>query len=153
VKTEFDASHLRFQYESFGLSLLYDYEVRNAERSLRKQQPVLGGYDPSQYVSERLHATAPYGTRVPLRWSTAAIRRSMVCPAPSLWNGSYGIFLPVNFSSNRRQLALRWGAMSLTGVASFGFSLATPASCHHGFHRRHPKPPHHARLQQLSRSN
>ena len=36
------------------------------ERILRKQQPVLGGYDPAQYVSERLHATAHDGTRVPI---------------------------------------------------------------------------------------
>ena len=33
---------------------------------LRKQQPVLGGYDPSLYATERLWATAPDGTQVPM---------------------------------------------------------------------------------------
>ena len=60
---EFDASHVRFQYESFVTPRsIFDYDVRTRERTLRKQQPVLGGYDPTQYVSERLHATAADGT-------------------------------------------------------------------------------------------
>src|SRR6202795_3326231 len=64
---EFGASHVRFQYESFVTPRsIFDYDVRTRERLLRKQQPVLGGYDPAQYVSERLPATAPDGTRVPL---------------------------------------------------------------------------------------
>src|SRR5713101_624335 len=51
---EFGASQLRFQYESFVTPRsVYDYDVRTRERSLRKQQPVLGGYDPAQYSSER----------------------------------------------------------------------------------------------------
>ena len=103
---EFDASHLRFQYESFVTTRsVYDYEVRTRERSLRKQQPVLGGYDPSQYVSERLHATAPDGTRVPL---SMVHRRDTPLDgsAPLLLYGygSYGISVPVNFSSNRLSL-------------------------------------------------
>src|SRR5258708_26927991 len=64
---EFGVSHLRFQYESFVTPRsVFDYDVRTRERTLRKQQPVLGGYQPSQYVSERLHASASDGTRVPL---------------------------------------------------------------------------------------
>ena len=104
--TEFDASHLRFQYESFVTPRsVFDYDVRTRERSLRKQQPVLGGYDPSQYVSERLHATASDGTRVPL---SIVHRRDAPLDgsAPLLLYGygSYGISVPVNFSSNRLSL-------------------------------------------------
>src|SRR5256884_277045 len=51
---EFGASHVRFQYESFVTPRsIFDYDVRTRERSLRKQQPVLGGYDPAQYVRDR----------------------------------------------------------------------------------------------------
>ncbi len=103
---EFDASHLRFQYESFVTPRsVFDYDVRTRERSLQKQQPVLGGYDPAQYTSERLHATASDGTRVPL-----SIVRPRDTPldgsAPLLLYGygSYGISVPVNFSSNRLSL-------------------------------------------------
>src|SRR5216684_2829780 len=106
---EFDASHLRFQYESFVTPRsVFDYDVRTRERSLQKQQPVLGGYDPAQYTSERLHATASDGTRVPL-----SIVRPRDTPldgsAPLLLYGygSYGISVPVNFSSNRLSLLNR----------------------------------------------
>ena len=103
---EFGTSHLRFQYESFVTPRsVFDYDVRTRERSLRKQQPVLGGYDSSQYVSERLHATAPDGTRVPL---SVVYRRDTPrdgsAPLLLYGYGSYGISMPVNFSSNRLSL-------------------------------------------------
>ncbi len=106
---EFGASHLRFQYESFVTPRsIFDYDVRTHERSLRKQQPVLGGYDSSQYVSERLHATAPDGTRVPL---SVVYRRDTPrdgsAPLLLYGYGSYGISMPVNFSSNRLSLLHR----------------------------------------------
>src|SRR5260370_3750270 len=64
---EFRASHVRFQYESFVTPrTIFDYDVGTRERILRKQQPVLGDYDPARCVSERLHAPASDGTSVPL---------------------------------------------------------------------------------------
>ena len=103
---EFSASHVRFQYESFVTPRsVFDYDVRTRERSLRKQQPVLGGHDPAQYVSERLHATTSDGTRVPLsivhRRDTP---RDGSAPLLLYGYGSYGISVPVNFSSNRLSL-------------------------------------------------
>src|SRR5260370_3160298 len=103
---EFSASHLRFQYESFVTPRsIFDYDVQTRERRLRKQQPILGGYDPAQYASERLHATASDGTRVPL--SIVHCRdtpRDGSAPLLLYGYGSYGISLPVNFSSNRLSL-------------------------------------------------
>jgi oligopeptidase B len=106
---EFKASHVRFQYESFITPRsIFDYDVRTRERTLRKQQPVLGGYDPSQYVSERLHITASDGVRVPLsivyRHDTP---RDGSAPLLLYGYGSYGISVPVNFSSNRVSLLNR----------------------------------------------
>jgi oligopeptidase B len=100
---EFSASHVRFQYESFVTPRsVFDYDVRTRERVLRKQQPVLGGYDPAQYVIERLHVTASDGTRVPL---SIVYRRDTTrdgsAPLLLYGYGSYGISMPVNFSSNR----------------------------------------------------
>ena len=103
---EFDVFHVRFQYDSFVTPRsVFDYDVRTRERVLRKQQPVLGGYDPSRYVSGRLYATASDGTRIPI---------SLVHPrdtpldgtAPLLLYGygSYGISVPVSFNSNRLSL-------------------------------------------------
>src|SRR5467141_5150922 len=106
---EFGATHLRFQYESFVTPRsIFDYDVRTRERLLRKQQPVLGGYDPAQYVSERLHATSSDGTRVPLsivyRWDTP---RDGSAPLLLYGYGSYGISMPIHFSSNRLSLLNR----------------------------------------------
>jgi oligopeptidase B len=103
---EFSASHVRFQYESFVTPRsIFDYDVHTRERTLRKQQPVLGGYDPTQYVSERLHATTSDGTRVPL---SVVYRRDTPrdgsAPLLLYGYGSYGISVPVNFSSNRLSL-------------------------------------------------
>jgi oligopeptidase B len=106
---EFGVSHVRFQYESFVTPRsIFDYAVKTRERTLRKQQPVLGGYDPSQYVSERLHATAADGTRVPL---SVVYRRDTprdgTAPLLLYGYGSYGISVPVNFNSNRLSLLNR----------------------------------------------
>jgi len=103
---EFGASHVRFQYESFVTPRsIFDYDVRTRERSLRKQQPVLGGYDQAQYVIERLHATAADGARVPI---SIVYRRDAPhdgsAPLLLYGYGSYGISVPVNFSSNRLSL-------------------------------------------------
>src|SRR5260370_37023761 len=103
---EFGASHLRFQYESFVTPRsVFDYDVRTRERTLRKQQPVLGGYDPAQYTTDRLHATASDGTRVPL--STVHRRDTPLDGSPPLLlygYGTYGISVPLNFHSNRLTL-------------------------------------------------
>jgi oligopeptidase B len=103
---EFDASHVRFQYESFITPRsVFDYDTRSRERTLRKQQPVLGGYDPALYVSERLYASAADGTRVPI--STVYRRntpRDGSAPLLLYGYGSYGFSLSVNFSSNRLSL-------------------------------------------------
>jgi len=103
---EFGASHVRFQYESFVTPRsIYDYGVRTRERSLRKQQPVLGGYDTARYVIERLHAIASDGSRVPI---SIVYRRDTPrdgsAPLLLYGYGSYGISVPVNFNSNRLSL-------------------------------------------------
>jgi oligopeptidase B len=103
---EFITSHVRFQYESFVTPRsVFDYDLGTRERILRKQQPVLGGYDSTQYTSERLHATAPDGTPVPIsivyRRDTPRDSRA---PLLLYGYGSYGISVPVSFSSNRLSL-------------------------------------------------
>src|SRR6266446_4408191 len=103
---EFGVSHVRFQYESFVTPRsIFDYDVRTRERSLRKQQPVLGGYDQAQYVIERLHATAADGAPVPI---SIVYRRDAPhdgsAPLLLYGYGSYGLSVPVNFNSNRLSL-------------------------------------------------
>jgi oligopeptidase B len=103
---EFVTDYLRFQYESFVTPRsVFDYDLRTGEQILRKQQPVLGGYNPTQYVSERLFARAPDGTTIPL---SVVYRRDTPrdASAPLLLYGygSYGLSVSVSFSSNRLSL-------------------------------------------------
>ncbi len=58
---------IRLGYGSFTTpGTVYDYVVATRELLLRKQQPVLGGYDPDDYGQQRVWATADDGTRVPI---------------------------------------------------------------------------------------
>src|SRR5213076_2925605 len=95
--------------------------VRTRERSLRKQQPVLGGYDPAQYVSERQHAAAPDGTRVPV---SIVYRRDTPrdgsAPLLLYGYGSYGISVPVNFNSNRLSLLDRGVSYAVAHIRGGG---------------------------------
>jgi oligopeptidase B len=103
---EFDTRIVRFQYESMVTPRsVYDYEVKTGKWTLRKQQPVLGDFDSSNYVSERLHAKAEDGTPIPI----SLVRRKTTvrdggAPLLLYGYGSYGLSMPVIFSSNRLSL-------------------------------------------------
>jgi oligopeptidase B len=119
---EFVTGHVRFQYESFVTPRsVFDYDLRTGEQILRKQQPVLGGYDPTQYVSERVFARAPDGTNIPL---SVVYRRDTPrdgsAPLLLYGYGSYGISVPVNFSSNRLSLLDRGVIYAIAHVRGGG---------------------------------
>ncbi|MGH2615086.1 MAG: S9 family peptidase [Thermomicrobiales bacterium] len=74
---EFATSKLRVRYSS-PVTPDADYEIDMAtgERTLLKQLEVIGGHDPSRYTTERLFATAPDGTRIPI--SLVSLREAPV---------------------------------------------------------------------------
>jgi oligopeptidase B len=128
---EFVTEMVRFRYESFVTTRsVFDYDVRTRERILLKQQPVLGGYDAKLYVSERVHATASDGTRIPI---SLVYRRDSFAHAPK-WGeegnggaplllygyGSYGISVPVTFSSNRLSLLDRGVVFAIAHIRGGG---------------------------------
>ena len=100
---------------------MYDYDVRTGERTLKKQQPVLGDFDARNYVSERLHAKAKDGTLIPV----SVVRRKDTVrdgEAPLLLYGygSYGLSVPVTFSSNRLSLLDRGMVYAIAHVRGGG---------------------------------
>jgi oligopeptidase B len=106
TNAEYDTDTFRFVYESLVTPRSwYDYEVAKRTRKLLKQQPVLGGYDPSLYASEALVATAKDGTKIPM---SMVYRKSMRSgqPQPLLLYGygSYGISMDPWFRSTRVSL-------------------------------------------------
>jgi len=106
VNAEFETSKVRYAYQSFITpGSVYDYDVRTGKSELLKQQPVLGGYDPSLYKSERVTATASDGTRIPI---SLVYRKDLKLDGsrPMVLNayGSYGIPQNVTFSPGRLSL-------------------------------------------------
>ena len=66
VNAEPDTDWLRYTYTSMTTpATVYELNTKTGERKLMKRDPVLG-YDPEQYVTERLWATARDGTRIPV---------------------------------------------------------------------------------------
>jgi oligopeptidase B len=103
---EFDTSLYRISYESFVTPRsVYDYNVKTKTLKLLKQQPVLGGYDATQYKSERLYATATDGTKIPISIVyKKGMRRTGRAPLLLEGYGSYGISNDVDFASTRLSL-------------------------------------------------
>ncbi len=103
---EFDTTLLRFAYTSMtSPRATYDYDMGTRERTLLKQDKVLGDFDQSRYVSERLKATAADGTLVPIslvyRKQTKLEGRA---PLLLYGYGSYGISMEASFSTARLSL-------------------------------------------------
>jgi len=103
---EYETSTMRFSYMSHVTpTSVYDYDMNTRERKLLKQKEVLGGYDPALYASERLFATAPDGTEVPVSiLYRRDAKRDEGNPVYLMGYGAYGASMDPWFSSNRLSL-------------------------------------------------
>lgn len=64
---DFASQVVRLQYTSLTTpNSTIDYNMATGSRSVKKVQPVLGGFDKEQYVTERKWATSHDGTMVPI---------------------------------------------------------------------------------------
>jgi oligopeptidase B len=119
---EFDTTLFRYSYESLVTPRsVFDYDMDAHASTLLKEQPVLGGYDRTRYVSERRFATAADGKQVPISLVYAA-GTPLDGRAPLLLTGygSYGYALPVTFSSNRFSLVDRGLVYAIAHVRGGG---------------------------------
>ena len=104
---ELDTNILRYGYTSLSAPRsVYDYDMSTRERTLLKEDEVLGGYDRGDYVVERLHAPARDGAvEVPL---SVVYRRGLEKdgdnPLLLYAYGSYGASMEPTFSSTRLSL-------------------------------------------------
>jgi len=64
---EMETTTLRFSYSSLNTpESIYDLDLSTGERTLMKREQVRGGFDPANYVVERLWAPARDGVQVPI---------------------------------------------------------------------------------------
>ncbi len=103
---EYKTNLLRFSYTSLVTPLsVFDYNVRTRERELKKQYEVRGGYDASQYQSERIFAKAPDGVEVPISLVyRKGFERNGSSPLLLYGYGAYGHSIDPRFSSDRLSL-------------------------------------------------
>ena len=86
----------------------YEQNLATGERKLLKQQEVVGGYDKTQYVTERIFATAKDGTKIPM---SIVYKKGLVKngknPLLLYAYGSYGNSMDASFGSTRLSLLNR----------------------------------------------
>jgi len=115
---EYDSKTLRYSYTSLTTpSSIYDYNLEKRDQHLMKQQEVLGGYDPKEYVTERVFATAKDGTKVPIALVyKKGFEKNGKSPLLLYGYGSYGANSDVYFSTPRLSLLNRGFVFAIANI-------------------------------------
>jgi oligopeptidase B len=115
---EFDTRMFRINYQSMITpSSVYDYDLETLQRTLLKQEEVLGGYDPNLYATERLWAKARDGVLVPISIVyKKGLARDGRAPLWLYAYGSYGYGSAATFSSNSLSLLDRGLAFAVAHI-------------------------------------
>lgn len=104
---DFDTEILRYSYQSLATpSSVIDFNMRTKEKTVLKEQEVLGGkFDKNNYVEERIWATAQDGTKIPVSMVyRKGIKKDGSNPLLLYAYGSYGASMDPYFSSIRLSL-------------------------------------------------
>ncbi len=115
---EFDTHQLRYIYTSMTTpATVYQYDMVEKKAELLKRQEVVGGFNPSDYVTERLMAPAKGGVMVPI---SLVYRKGLVKngenPLVLYGYGSYGNSMDAYFSISRLSLLDRGFVWAITHV-------------------------------------
>ena len=106
----------RFIYSSLVTPRsVIDYDMDTMTWITTKQDEIPSGYDPSLYVTERLHAPAPDGVLVPI---SLVYRKDTARPAPLVLYGygSYGASMDPAFQANRLSLLDRGQVFAIAHI-------------------------------------
>ncbi len=119
---EWAQPHVRVAYTSFVTpATVFDQFWADGRRVLRKQQPVLGGYDPADYEQHREWATAADGTAVPISVvCRAGTPRDGSAPALVYGYGSYEASMDPGFAVSRLSLLDRGMVFAIAHVRGGG---------------------------------
>ena len=120
---EWDQPTLRLGYTSFVTpSEVSDLDLATGAVTVLKRQPVLGGYDPADYVQERDWATASDGTRIPISlvWRRDAVDADAPAPLHLYGYGSYEHSIDPGFSVMRLSMLDRGVVFAVAHVRGGG---------------------------------
>ncbi len=115
---EYNSTTLRYGYTSLVTpSSVYDYDLVKKTKKLMKQQEVLGGYNATDYVTERLYATATDGTKIPISVVyKKGFKKDGNAPFLLYAYGSYGASMDASFNSARLSLLNRGFAFAIAHI-------------------------------------
>ncbi len=101
----YDTNILRFKYSSMVTPpSVIDYHMDTGKWELKKQD-VIPGYDPSNYASERIYATASDGKQIPVSIVYKKdLKKNGNNPTLMYGYGSYGAAIDAEFNSDRFSL-------------------------------------------------
>nr|CAI78819.1 hypothetical protein [uncultured Latescibacterota bacterium] len=119
---EWKTHTLRYEYESLVTPRsVFDYDVDTRRSALMKQDEVLGGYDPAEYVSERLYAAARDGKKIPI---SVVYRRGVIHDGSGATlltgYGAYGWPYAIRFRSRRLSLLDRGVTYAIAHIRGGG---------------------------------
>ncbi len=113
----------RYGYQSLVTpGSVFEYDLDSRESKLLKQQEVPGGFDRTLYASERVHAIASDGVKVPISlvYRRDKFAKDGKSPLYVYGYGSYGYALPLGFNSNRLALLDRGIVMAYAHIRGGG---------------------------------
>ncbi|KAI8467012.1 MAG: prolyl oligopeptidase [Monoraphidium minutum] len=120
---DFDSDVLRLYYESMTTPpSVIDHHIPSGRRAVRKVRNPVGAFNKDDYASERVWATAPDGTRVPvsLVYRRALFKRDGRAPMLLHGYGAYGMSNDVSFSSTELSLLDRGWVAAVAHVRGGG---------------------------------
>lgn len=115
---DYNSDVVRFNYTSLVTpASVFDYNMDTRTKKLMKQQEVVGGYNASDYISERLYATAKDGTKVPISIVyKKGFKKDGSMPLHLYGYGSYGASMDAGFNSSRLSLLDRGFAFAIAHI-------------------------------------
>ncbi|XP_021886953.1 uncharacterized protein LOC110806413 isoform X2 [Carica papaya] len=106
-ESQFDSCILRFSYSSMRTPpSVYDYDMNTGISVLKKIETILGGFDASNYITERKWATASDGTQIPMSivYQKNLVKLDGSDPLVLYGYGSYEICIDPSFNGSRLSL-------------------------------------------------
>jgi oligopeptidase B len=115
---EYYSNKLRYSYESMRTPRrTYEYDMRDARQKILKQQQVVGGYKPNDYVTEKLWAVGKDGTKIPVSIVyKKGFKKNGKHPLLLYGYGSYGLSMDAAFSISAISLLNRGFAYAIAHI-------------------------------------
>ena len=114
----YETDILRYGYNSMTTpASVIDYNMITGEKTLLKQEEILGGHVPSNYITERIWGTSHDGEKIPMSLVyKKGFKKDGNAPVLLYGYGSYGHTIDPSFSISRLSLLNRGFAFAIAHV-------------------------------------